>query len=170
MKKNFKTIIIFFLSFLFNINSYAENHIVFLDVEYAVNNSIIGKNILKNLNETRIDEINKLKIIEEKLLKKEKEINNIKNVITSEELNLKVIAFKKEVEEFKIKKDQIQKDFIANKNKQLEDLFKKINPLIIQYMNDNSIEMILSKKNIYLAKTNLDITNKIIEIINNKIQ
>ena len=170
MKKNYKVISILLLSFFFNVNAYSENIIVFLDVEFAVNNSKIGKNILKNLNEARIEEINNLKNIEKKLVKKEKEINNVKNVITKEELNLKINEFKKEVKEFNVKKDQIQKNFNDNKNKQLEELFKKINPLIVQYMNDNSIEMIISKKNVYLAKKNLDITDIIIELIDKNFQ
>ena len=36
---------------------------------------------------------------------------------------------------------------------------------IIEYMNDNAIEMIIGKNNVYLAKSNLDITKKIIELI-----
>lgn len=34
-------------------------------------------------------------------------------------------------------------------------------------MEDNSIELILSKKIVYLGKTELDITNEIVELINN---
>ncbi len=33
-------------------------------------------------------------------------------------------------------------------------------------MDDNSIEMIIGKNNVYLAKSNLDITKDIIELIN----
>ena len=61
---------------------------------------------------------------------------------------------------------EIPKKFIANKNKQLDELLKKINPLIIEYMSDNSIELILSKKSVYLGKTELDITENILKIIN----
>ena len=50
--------LIFFSSFS---KSYSEDKIVFLDVEFAVNNSNIGQKILNNLNETRKNEINKLK-------------------------------------------------------------------------------------------------------------
>ena len=57
-----------------------------------------------------------------------------------------------------------------NKNKKLDELFKKINPLVIEYMNDNSIEMIIGKNNVYLAKSKLDITKNIIELINNNFE
>lgn len=161
-----KFLIIFFLITFFNISAHGENQIVLLDLDYAVSNSNVGKNILSNLNKTRLDEIEKLKIAESRLIKKEEEINKIKNIITKEELNLKISDFKKEIKDFNLQKDQIQKKFLNNKNRELEQLLKKINPLIIKFMDDNSIEMIISKSNVYLAKTKLDITKNIIELIN----
>ena len=168
-KKNF-LLLIFFLFFSFFSTSYSEDKIVFLDVEFAVNNSNIGKKILKNLNEIRKTEINKLKKIEEDLKAKDQEINNVKNIISKEELDKKIKEFKNDVEQFKAKKNEIQKNFMNNKNKKLDELFKKINPLVIEYMNDNYIEIIIRKNNVYLAKSKLDITKNIIELINNNFE
>tara|TARA_A100001011_G_scaffold386452_1_gene462313 strand:- start:476 stop:982 length:507 start_codon:yes stop_codon:yes gene_type:complete len=161
-----KFLITFFLITFFNISAYGENQIVLLDLDYAVSNSNVGKNILQNLNKTRLEEIEKLKLVESRLIKKEQEINKIKNIISKEELNSKISEFQKEIKDFNVKKDQIQKKFLNDKNKELEELLKKINPLIIKFMDDNSIEMIISKSNVYLAKTKLDITKNIIELIN----
>ena len=161
----FLIILLLFLSFFSK--SYSEEKIVFLDIEFAVNNSNIGKKVLNNLNEIRKNEINKLKIIEEELKAKDKEINNIKNIISKDELNKKINDFKKDVAKFNERKNEIQKKFVNDKNNKLDELFKKINPLIINYMDDNSIKMIIGKNNVYLAKSNLDITKDIIELINN---
>ena len=161
-----KFLITFFLITFFNISAHGENQIVLLDLDYAVSNSNVGKNILQNLNKTRLEEIEKLKLVESRLIKKEQEINKIKNIISKEELNSKISEFQKEIKDFNVKKDQIQKKFLNDKNKELEELLKKINPLIIKFMDDNSIEMIISKSNVYLAKTKLDITKNIIELIN----
>ena len=161
-----KFLIIFFFISFFNISAFGENKIVLLDLDYAVSNSNVGKNILRNLDKTKFEEIEKLKIVESRLVKKEKEINKIKNIISKEELNSKISEFQKEIKDFNSQKDQIQKKFLNDKNKELEELLKKINPLIIKFMDDNSIEMIISKSNVYLAKTKLDITNNIIELIN----
>ena len=155
--------LIFFSSFS---KSYSEDKIVFLDVEFAVNNSNIGQKVLNNLNETRKNEINKLKKIEEELKGKDKEINNVKNIISKEELDKKIKEFKKDIEKFNLRKNEIQKKFVKDKNNKLDELFKKINPLIIEYMDDNSIDMIVGKNSVYLAKSNLDITKNIIELIN----
>ena len=96
-KKNF-LLLIFFLFFSFFSTSYSEDKIVFLDVEFAVNNSNIGKKALNNLNEIRKNEINKLKKIEEELKVKDQDINNVKNIISKDELDKKIKEFKKEIE------------------------------------------------------------------------
>ncbi len=166
MKKiNFFLIILLFFFSLVSKSS-GEEKIVFLDIEFAVNNSNIGKKILDNLNEIRKNEINKLKLIEEELKAKDQEINNVKNIISKDALNKKINDLKKDIEKFNERKSQIQKKFANDKNNKLDELFKKINPLIINYMDDNSIKMIIGKNNVYLAKSNLDITKDIIELIN----
>ena len=167
MKKINLFLLTFLIFFSFFSKSYSEEKIVFLDIEFAVNNSNIGQKILNNLNETRKNEINKLKKIEEELKGKDQEINNVKNIISKEELDKKVKEFKKDIEKFNLKKNEIQKKFVKDKNNKLDELFKKINPLIIKYMDDNSIDMIIGKNSVYLAKSNLDITKNIIELINN---
>ena len=161
-----KILITFFFISFFNISAYGENQIVLLDLDYAVSNSNVGKNILQNLNKTRLEEIEKLKIEESRLIKKEQEIKKIKNIISKEELNSKISELQKEIKDFNSQKDQIQKKFLNERNKELDELLKKINPLIIKFMDDNSIEMIINKSNVYLAKTKLDITKNIIELIN----
>lgn len=165
MKYIFKTIflLIFFLT-QYSI-AYSKN-IVFLDFEFAITNSNIGKKTLDNLEKINSEENEKLKIIEQSLNKKNEEINNLKNIVSKEEIEKKINEFQEEIKKFNIEKNKVQKKFIANKNKQLDELLKKINPLIIEYMSDNSIELILSKKSVYLGKTELDITENILKIIN----
>jgi len=147
-------------------NSYAASNIVFLNIEYAVNNSNIGKKLLSDLKKIQAEEINKLKIIEDDLKKKDNEINKVKNIISKDELENKIKSLKKEINEYNIKKDEIEINFNNNKNKRQDDLIKQINPLIIKYMNDNSIDLIISKQIVYLGKSELDITNDILKLIN----
>ena len=45
-----------------------------------------------------------------------------------------------------------------------------INPIIEKYMNDNSIHILLDKKNVFIANKDYDITNNLIELINNQIK
>ena len=49
-------------------------------------------------------------------------------------------------------------------------LLSIINPILSDYSKVNNISIILQKKNVVLAKTDLNITNKIIDILNSKIE
>ena len=49
-------------------------------------------------------------------------------------------------------------------------LLSIINPILSDYSKANNISIILQKKNVVLAKTDLNITNKIIDILNSKIE
>ena len=58
------------------------------------------------------------------------------------------------------------KDFEQNKNKKLNFFFKKVNPIIQKFMDKNSIDILLDRKNIFIGKKNSDITNQIIQELN----
>jgi len=48
--------------------------------------------------------------------------------------------------------------------------FEILSPILTDYSKNNSISIILRKKDIVIAKSDLDITDKIIELINLKIK
>ena len=58
---------------------------------------------------------------------------------------------------------------IKKKTSELEFFFKKINPIIQAFMNENSVDILMDKKNIFIGKSTHDITNNILSIINEKI-
>ena len=49
-------------------------------------------------------------------------------------------------------------------------LLKLINPILIKFSNDKEISIILQKKNLVVAKTQLDITDEVIKIVNSEIK
>ena len=55
------------------------------------------------------------------------------------------------------------------KNQELSQFFENIKPIIQNYMNDNSIDMIINSKNIFIGNNNSDLTNELIIEINNKL-
>jgi len=44
-----------------------------------------------------------------------------------------------------------------------------LNPIISNYVEENSISIVFPKKNIIIAKKNLDITNPVMELLNNQL-
>ena len=149
-------------------NSFAENRVVYIDMDYLLTNINLGKKtfeILKN-NENKKDK--ELQLLEKSLKDEESKILASRNIITEEQLNKNIIEFKQKVNKFsKNKVDEIEK-LKQIRKKEIKNLLKKINPLIENYMDKNSISIIIDKKNVYIANVQYDITNKLIKIINEK--
>lgn len=170
MFKTKKIFILLLFSFLFNSIVIAQDKIVFIDLEQIVNNTNIGKKTLGELNKINLDNNEKLKIKENLIKEKEISLNNTKNIISKTELQNKINLLKKEISIYNKEKNKKTNDFIKLKNKKLDELFKKINPLVSEYMNKNSITLIVDKKNVYLGKMDYDITEDIIELVNTKLK
>ena len=56
------------------------------------------------------------------------------------------------------------------RSKARNQLLKNLNPIISDYMKKNNIRMVLDKKSLLLADENLDITNDILKLLNNKLK
>ena len=61
-------------------------------------------------------------------------------------------------------------DFKELKIDNTNNLLKLINPILIRFSNDKEITIIMQKKNLVVAKTELDITEEIIKIINAEVK
>ena len=61
-----------------------------------------------------------------------------------------------------------KKSLKKKREKEILIFFEKINPLIQAYMDNNSIKLLIEKKNIFIGRSSDDITGDILEIINNE--
>ena len=50
-----------------------------------------------------------------------------------------------------------------------KQILKVLNTIISKYVEENSIQMVFSKKDIIIAKKDLDITDPVMELLNNKL-
>lgn len=144
----------------------AKENIVFIDLNYVLNKSNDGKKILEELK--NISEINKEKFNkEERLLEKERnDIKKLKNIISKDEYNKKVSLFQEKVEIYNKEKSNILKSFEDKKKKELDIFFQSLNEIMNVYMKENSISIIIDKKNIVMAAVKNDISNEIIDLVN----
>ena len=164
-----KLIHIIFFIFIFNQNSFAQNSIAYIDLDLLLKRSELGSKIFNDLDTKKNDEMQKIDNKENEIKKLENEIKNKQNVLTKTEFKKEVDILKKEINEFKMFKNQIQKDFEKIKKEKISEFFKKVNPLIQDYLDKNSIDILLNNKYVVMGKNNLDITEKIIVIINDKL-
>jgi|TARA_Y100000389_G_scaffold147846_1_gene146810 outer membrane protein len=160
--------LIFFI--LFSQNVFAENKIVFIDIDFLMKNSNIGKLSLKKLEELNNKNVNLLKGNEKELKEKENTLLQKKNIISKEEFENEIKILKTQINEFKTSKDNMVKDFNTLKVKELNTVLEKFNKKIQEYMSQNSIDIVLNKNNIFIGKVTSDITNDILIEINREFE
>jgi len=166
MKKIFFLFVFFFLIIE---KSSAENKIAYINVNYILNNSIVGQSISKhiqNIKEAKLQDFDK---VEKQLSEKEKNLINKRNIIDKDQFNQEIEILKKEIIEYKNKKNKFIKEIDQKKIKYTKIVLKTLNPIISNYVEENSIEIVLSKKNIIIAKKDLDITNPVMDLLNDKL-
>lgn len=149
---------------------YASEKIAFIDINYIINNSNIGKKTLTKLE--KVNEKNKkdLELLQKKIKKENDEIQKIKNVISKDELVKKIDVHKKNIKEFNDKRSNLSKSITELKKKQTFDIIKKISPIVQEYMEEKSIDVVLKNETLYISKSNYDITKEILDLVNKKIK
>ena len=168
MFKNFFLVFIIFFSSV----SFASSNdkIVYLDIDYILNNSIPGKSILSQLDTLNKNNIAELKKDELQIIEDEKALTKKKNIISEEEFKNEILKIEKKIKIFKDKKENLVQKFNKKRKDQISKFLNLINPLLEDFMKDNSVGLILDKKNIFISKSNYDITMKILEIVNENIK
>ncbi len=160
-----KIFLIIFFNFFFLNPSISADKIAFIDLDLVIQKSKEGSKILKELNiisKNNIDEIQKLQV---DLEKQEKSILNKKNIISEEDYKKELSSLRSKISEYRLIKDKKSEEFNKIKNNKIGDFFDKINPIIQKYMDDNSLDLLFDRKNVFIGKVNSDITNNIISLI-----
>jgi outer membrane protein len=159
---------IFFLLFSILSNSYSDDKIKFIDLDSLLENTNIGKKLIENLNTTNNNNLKLLKPKEDTIKKKQNEINTQKNIISNDELKIKIEEYQKQVADFQNERKQLIVNFNKKKQEKINDFFNQVTPIINQYMKENDLSIIFDKKNIFIAKSDSNITTDIINLINDK--
>ena len=107
---------------------------------------------------------------EQNLKNEENKILSSKNLISEDQLKTDIENFKKKLSEYKVFKEEEISKLKKIRNQEVTNLLNSINLIIETYMNENSISIVIDKKNIYIAKKKYDITNNLIELINKNIK
>ena len=164
-----KKILLFviFINLLF-INAKAE--IAYIDINLILNKSEVGiflNNYVENIKKKDQSKYNK---IEDELIKKEKLLIEQQNILNKEEFQKRLKNLTNNVQKYKSDKKLSVDELNKLRIDKTKEILKVLNPIITQYVDSNSISIVLPKKNIIVGKKNLDITNQIIKIFNKNIK
>ena len=167
LKKFFFILILTFLNVI-HVNS--SESIAYIDMDFILKNSEIGKKTLNSINILNDKNINELKKKEKILKDLESKIISEKNVISKENFDKKVLLFKEKANRFKEDQSKMVEEFNNFKKRELDGILSKISPIINAYMEKKSVKILLDSKNILIGRSNLNLTNEVIKEINEKIK
>ena len=170
MKKT-KYLLSFVLILFFSVNislAFAEK-IVYIDMEKIMQISKAGKNAISKINDQKKKDVSKFQKIEKELKSREQDLITKKNVISAEEFNKKLETLTKEINNYRTLRQEAIDLSTKSRLNASADFAEKIKPILADYASENNIDMIIQKKNIIMGKTDLDITEAILKIVDKKI-
>ena len=169
MKIKVLLLIIFFI-FFSKASISQENKTVYLDLNMIMANSNAGKSINSQLETNHKKNIANFQKLEEELKNEEAKIISQKTVISKEDFEKKIMNLRDKANKYRKERN----DSINNLNNQRLDATQKmitlIRPILSEYSDNNSISLIIQKRNIVIGKTSLDITDDILKIVDEKIE
>ena len=151
-------------------NLKAEDKIAYLDIDFILTNTLAGKSLLSNLKQHEEEKIKKFTTREEKFRNDEKKILAKKNLVSNEEIKKDMNSLQIKFQEYRKNKNKEIENLKKKRNKNIVNFINSINPIIEKYMADNSIYILMDKKNVFIANKNYDITNTLIELIDIQIK
>ena len=168
MKYFLLSIFSLFLLFANTVNS--EQNIAFIDMDRVISKSNSGSSILNQLNDINNKNLIFLKKEEKKFKEKEAKLISQKNIISETDFKTKVNMLKVEIDKYNQNRNKIITEFKKLKVDNTNKLLKLINPILIKFSNEKKISILLQKKDLIIGKTELDITEEVIEIINTEVK
>ena len=166
-----KILSLLFIFYTLQINVlFANQNIVFIDMNRIINETKAGSSILKQLNDVNNKILKKLSADEENLKKKEIKLISQKNILSPSDFEVNFNKLKTEINEYNQNKNKIINNFSKKKTINTNEFFLAINKIIAEYSDIKDISIILQKKYLVLGKSELDLSDEIIVIIDKNIK
>ena len=169
MKKFYKIILILIINTFFYHSALLAESIYFIDFSKVLNQSKAGAEAQNNLKKKFENESERFQKAEESLKKQENELIAQKKALSNEEYQKKVDDLRKKVSKLQTDKQASLNEIAKARAFAKQELLKNVNPIIKNYMEENNIRLVIDKQSVILGDTALEITDKIISILNQKL-
>ena len=160
------TIILLFIFFPVS----AENNIAYLDISLMMSKSLAGQSIQKQLEIKHKKNIENFKKKEKEFKDKEEKILAKKNVLSKEDYENKISKLRTEVKDFRIKRKEAIDSLTKKRLESIQNLLDILSPILGEYSKEKNISVIIDKKYIIVGKTELNITNEILNLLDEKVK
>ncbi len=139
-------------------------------MDLLISKSLAGKSINNQIKSQNKNNLEKFKKIESDIKNEDEDISNKKNILSEDEYKKLVSQLNKKIKNYRVMVSEN-----VDKNNKLKisatkKLIKKLNPILSDYSEKNSISIILQKRDIIIGKNSLNITDDIIKILDENVK
>ena len=144
--------------------------IVYIDMDKVMNETVAGKSIVDQLEKIHEVNIAEFKKTEDKLKNEETTILSKKNILSNDEYIKEINLLKSKINNYKEKRKKKIDSVAKKKSEGTLKILKLLNPILADYSTKNNISIIMRKKDLVIARSDLDITIQIIDLVNSKVK
>jgi outer membrane protein len=150
-------------------NSFAENKVVYIDMNRILNESKVGIFVEKELTKIHNAKLDNFKQIEEKLKKEEIGLISKRNIMAREDFDKKVKVLNEEAQKYQDERRKWFDGITVKRNNARAEVLESLDPILTEHFEQNQISIMLYKRNIAIGSSELDITDTIIDELNKKL-
>ena len=150
-------------------NSFAENKVVYIDMNRILNESKVGIFVEKELTKIHNAKLDNFKQIEEKLKKEEIGLISKRNIMAREDFDKKVKVLNEEAQKYQDERRKWFDGITVKRNNARVEVLESLDPILTEHFEQNQISIMLYKRNIAIGSSELDITDAIIDELNKKL-
>ena len=163
--------IIFFVFLILNFYnlSFAEET-YFIDMSKLLNQSKAGKEAQDFLKKKIVTGDKKLKEEGELLKKEEIDLIAKKKTLSADEYKKILNQLREKNVKFQRERANFTKVIATQRSEARNRLLKALNPILTKYMSENNIQIIIDKKYVIMANSKIDLTDKILEVLNKELK
>ena len=167
LKKIFSII---FINFIFISLSNSDDQIKFVNINFIINNSNAGIKVLDTIDKMKKNLIKELKEKEKKIKEKEIILKGQQNILEKNEFDKKISLLKEEINKYNTDREKAINEIDIKQKEDLENLIKKITPLLENYMEKNSIGIIFNENSVFFSKKNYNASEDILKLVNDNLK
>ena len=150
-------------------NSFAEDKIVYIDMNRILNESKVGIFVEKELTKIHKGNLDKFKISEDALKKDEIDLISKRNIMNVDEFNEKLTALRSKAAEYQKQRREKFEKINEKRNKATTEVMGILEPILASYAEQNQISFIIEQKSIVVGKNEFDVTKDIIDELDKKL-
>ncbi len=136
----------------------------------VLNQSKAGKGAQEFLKKKLNEETKKFDKQQAALKKEETELIAKKKLITPEEYKKNINTLRQKNISHQKDRQKAANEIFKKKEKARLELNKALKPILEKYMSENNITMVVDKKSVIVAKTDIDLTEKILKLLDKELK